>query len=824
MWQERCQKVLREAGRTGAILHLGNLMELLQVGKGEYQSQGLASFLRPWLARGELLAVAECTPEQLPLIERHDPHLARAFVHLRVEEPGPEKLQAILNRFAQHHGGAPLTADGSDEILRLHRRYATYSANPGRPLRFLRNLLADQPRDKPITAATVTAGFSRETGLPRVLLEESVPLDLAEARQWFAARVIGQAEAVDLVVDLLATVKPVLNRPRKPIASLLFIGPTGVGKTEMAKALAAFLFGNPTRLTRFDMSEYSDPLAVQRLIGGAGTSEGLLTARVREQPFAVILLDEVEKADPQLFDLLLQVLGEGRLTDAAGRLADFCNSVVIMTSNLGAETYLQGQFGFVPGERGSVSSPVARLEARQHFVTEVRKAVRPELFNRIDRIVPFAPLDEETTRLIAQRQLDLVRRRDGIRYRGVTLELDDQLPTWLARIGYDPRYGARPLKRAIERQLLAPLATRMNDYTATTALRVQAGVKGDLVLVQVRARTDSSGQQMTVSGIGQAERDIAESCQALRRALQTLQNCSAFLEVINEIYRLERMARREFYHTDLEELRRLRDVVQAQTDSARAREDEALLELYRDGGSQPGRLEHLRQPLTEAQGRFDQIVMDLYLRQFSQANQVTLSVFSEDAETLVMLAAAYFQTAQSVRSVSLYQFLPAARQGGVAAGVPVRIGDVTYHYLPPAQPGEPLAVRRVTEAALLFEPDRLDRWKGVIGAALEIGGKAVYARYVGEAGLHVLQTPRQTTRALICTSEEGINSHHPPEGIERRGAIGNQQRRRTYRLEAGLLDDERLGSRALPGRTVAESLPAILDDTLWLAARSILEP
>jgi hypothetical protein len=134
-----------------------------------------------------------------------------------------------------------------------------------------------------------------------------------------------------------------------------------------------------------------------------------------------------------------------------------------------------------------------------------------------------------------------------------------------------------------------------------------------------------------------------------------------------------------------------------------------------------------------------------------------------------------------------------------------------------------LTARKVAETAGLFDPDRPDRWKGVIGAALEIGGKAAYARFVSEAGQHVIQTARQTTRALICTSEGSITSHRPPEGIERRGAIGNQPRRRTYRLEVGQFDDERLGSRALPGRTVAEALPAILDDTLWLAARTLIE-
>ena len=535
MWQERCEKLWREASRIQAVLHLGNLMELLEVGKSEHQSQGLAAFLRPWLSRGDLLAVVECTPEQLPLIERQDPTSFAPSRRCAWRNPRSADWKASLIASHESRAARTLLPDGLAEVIRLHRRYATYSANPGRPVRFLRNLLTDQPRDKPIDGRTVTEAFARETGLPLVLLEDSVRLDLDDARRWFSTRVIGQGEAVELVVDLLATVKAALNRPRKPIASLLFIGPTGVGKTETAKALAAFLFGSAQRLTRFDMSEYSDPLAVQRLVGGLSGTEGVLTAKVREQPFSVILLDEVEKAHPQLFDLLLQVLGEGRLTDAGGRLADFCNSVVIMTSNLGAESYLQGDFGLLP------SGP-SRQRARDHFVREVQAAVRPELFNRIDRIVPFAPLDEETTRLIASRELDLLRQRDGIRYRGVLLELASELPTWLAGKGHDIRYGARPLKRAIERQLLAPLATQMNDYTADTALRVQVKVRDDEVRVQVRARTEDGGQQAAVGGLAADDVQIAERCLSFRRGMQQLNACSAALEVANEIYRQERTA------------------------------------------------------------------------------------------------------------------------------------------------------------------------------------------------------------------------------------------------------------------------------------------
>lgn len=272
----------------------------------------------------------------------------------------------------------------------MHRRYATYSAYPGRPLRFLKNLLEDRS-GKTITADDVTARFSEETGLPLFLLNDAVKLDLEDTQRWFGSQVIGQPEAVALIIDLLATVKAGLTRAGRPIASLMFIGPTGVGKTEMAKSLAEFLFQNRERMIRFDMSEYADPIAVNRLIGGIWGAAGLLTSKVREQPFVVLLLDEFEKAHPSFFDLLLQVLGEGRLTDSSGRLADFTNAVVIMTSNLGAETFKRSALGFRDGAS-------ATSAARAHFLKEVRAFVRPEFFNRIDRIVPFAPLDEATRR------------------------------------------------------------------------------------------------------------------------------------------------------------------------------------------------------------------------------------------------------------------------------------------------------------------------------------------------------------------------------------------------------------------------------------------
>lgn len=453
MWQERCQGLCRETSKTGAIVHLGSLMELMEVGKCEGNSMGVAAFLRPYLVRGALLAVAECTPEQLAVAERLFPQVVQAFEIVRVLEPDTTTSRQILNHFAlqfprpvvrdaEGHESAVelIDASGLTAIERLHRRYATYSAFPGRPLRFLKNLLRDRfdaiqlrasfaaADEIPLVGlgeADVIRAFSLETGLPTFLLDDAIPFDPAQAQQSFARRIVGQRPAVNNVLTLLSTIKAGMARPGRPLASLLFIGPTGVGKTELARTLAEYLFGDEDRMTRLDMSEFSDPIAAQRLIGGALSDEGVLTARIREQPFSVLLLDEFEKADSLVFDLMLQVLGEGRLTDAGGRLADFTNAVIIMTSNLGAEVYQRGSAGFAPTRTG----------VADHFLEAVRQFFRPELFNRFDCVVPFEPLGPDVLRSIAELQVQHLRGRDGLLFRDRGWEMEPAVLDHLARLG-----------------------------------------------------------------------------------------------------------------------------------------------------------------------------------------------------------------------------------------------------------------------------------------------------------------------------------------------------------------------------------------------------
>lgn len=807
MWQERCTDLVRECARKRAVLHLGSLVELMEVGKSEYNQTGLAGFLRPAIARGELLCIAECTPEQLPMIEREDPQLVDAFRQLQVEEPDARRGRIILERYA-NDGRKDVRAvipAATDAIDRLHRRYATYSAFPGRPLRFLENMRRDGDRKVPATADDVLAAFTRETGLPRVLLDPNVPLDVKQTRDWFAQRVIGQTEAVDLIVDLLATVKAGLTRPNRPIASLLFIGPTGVGKTEMAKALAEFLFGSKDRLTRFDMSEYADPNAVSRLAGSAFGGEGLLTAKVRAQPFCVLLLDEFEKAHPVLFDLLLQMLGEARLTDAGGRLADFRNAVIILTSNLGAESFKAGHPGFRKSDRDAA-------EAKQHFVREVERFLRPEMFNRLDRLVPFAPLDAPTIQHIARREWDKVLVRDGIHFRGVQVTAADGVVPHLAEAGFDPRYGARPLKRAIERELLAPVAHQMNRYSAELALDVTVGLADGGLAATVKPR-QVGGKSVSAVQLTGTEAERTRGVIRLRRLHQLLEKSSAVRDLENELYQLEQIERHvvlkqlkqkpvtSWEQTQLARLGRLREVgteIRRQRTEASALEDAALVAFQQQSP--------LDLALAARQAKlaadWDALLLLIYRRGKPDTSGLTLGVFSEDKDRLFAQAESYAIIARGRGlAATAVQYLVATQTDPKpfkSPDPPKEEGEVVREwqkdYLVELRKREPLKI--ILRREPLDVPFGRDALKeSAVGVGLNLAGPEAVLRFVAEAGLHQFQVPSNKDGSnpdVLVEAESGkLEDYLPPERIERRGGIGAQPPRRVYALEKQRIVDPR---------------------------------
>jgi ATP-dependent Clp protease ATP-binding subunit ClpB len=326
-------------------------------------------------------------------------------------------------------------------------------------------LLQDKVTDEEIAEVV-----SRWTGIPVSKMLEGERDKLLRMEQVLHTRVVGQEEAIRVVSDAVRRSRAGLSDPNRPSGSFLFLGPTGVGKTELTKALADFLFDSSDAMVRIDMSEFMEKHSVARLIGAppgyVGYEEGgYLTEAVRRRPYSVILLDEVEKAHPDVFNILLQVLDDGRLTDGQGRTVDFRNTVIVMTSNLGSH-----QIQEMSGD----DSPEAYIQMKAAVMGVVQAHFRPEFINRLDDIVVFHPLDKQQIKQIARIQMRGLEKRLG--ERGLKLEVADSAFDLLGNVGFDPVYGARPLKRAIQQQLENPLASRIlgGEFASGDTIHVEA--------------------------------------------------------------------------------------------------------------------------------------------------------------------------------------------------------------------------------------------------------------------------------------------------------------------------------------------------------------
>jgi ATP-dependent Clp protease ATP-binding subunit ClpC len=375
--------------------------------------------------------------------------LRRLFKPLLVKEMSDEVARDVIRQVAAA-SGVEVDAHVLDRLHDLAELFLPGVAQPGRSVGLLRRVIDRHTDDgSPVLAREVLDALSQTSGIPTDFLDDDVPLDLEALRRFFEERVMGQPTAVSTVCDLLTLVKAGLNDPGKPLGVFLFVGPTGVGKTELAKALAAYLFGSEDRLLRFDMSEFASYDAYQRLLG-TSQADGLLTGAVRQQPFSLVLLDEIEKSHTNVFDLCLQIFDAGRLTDHKGRTVNFKQTIVILTSNVGAADATVGRVGF-----NEDSNEAAEREA---LLSALRRFFRPEFLNRLDRVVHFRSLSAATTRKIAEKEVRRVAQRAGLRRRGLSIDVDPSALGLLVREGHSPTYGARPLKRTVERLLLQPLA------------------------------------------------------------------------------------------------------------------------------------------------------------------------------------------------------------------------------------------------------------------------------------------------------------------------------------------------------------------------------
>ena len=509
-FEERLKAILDEVKRAGGeiVLFIDEIHTVVGAG-GAQGAIDASQMMKPALARGELQVVGATTPDEYRKHIESDAALERRFSPVFVEEPDVDTairmLQALRPKYEEHHG-VRVTDEALDAAARLSQRYITGRHLPDKAIDLMDEAAAklriaarkEARAEMVVTAERIAEQVATRTGIPVARLVEGEAERLLHLEERLHQRIVGQDRAIESLADAIRRARAGLKDPKRPIGSFIFLGPTGVGKTELAKALTAFLFDDEENMVRIDMSEYQEKHTVSRLIGAPpgyiGYGEGgQLTEPVRRRPFRVVLFDEIEKAHPEVFNVLLQVLDDGRLTDAQGRTVDFRNTVIIMTSNLGTEGVAREAIGF---RRGDTTSE-ERERLRATVEDALKRAFRPEFLNRIDDIIVFDPLTaDDLTKIVGLVTAEVTQRVADM---GVTVELTDAARQWLAREGFHRVYGARPLRRAVERHLENPLARRIlsGEFPKGAHVRVDAGADG--LTFEATGRPEPAAAEITGS-------------------------------------------------------------------------------------------------------------------------------------------------------------------------------------------------------------------------------------------------------------------------------------------------------------------------------------
>lgn len=526
-WQEKLGQLMSLWGsHPEVILYIDALPSTLAAGATMDDPFDMAQFLLGQLQSSDNRLITEGRSDAVAGFLSAYPEFKHILMEVKVTEPDIQAVHDIVHASTEdihRKEGVRIRPEASEHAIDLTRRFALAEALPGKAIDLLLEalaLLTAEPSDALVLSVdNVIARFAEKTGLPRILLTDDEPYDEAEVRSWFGHHVLGQEQAVDTVVQTLSLLRTRLNDPRRPMGVFLFIGPTGVGKTELARALSTFFFGSEDLIVRFNMADYVQDWHVGTLFGNPhGFDEearrGQFTMRLQDKAFSVILLDEFEKAHPEVFLRFFQLFDEGILINGTSEVVNLRNAIFILTSNFGARILSAPRLGFGP----SVS-----LEDHEHQIREeLVRFFSPELVNRIDSISFFKPLTPSVLREIAYRRVQEILQREGIQRRGLEVEIENSVIEWVVQHGYSERYGARYLSRQIEKAITYPLAQQLirNQPPHGASLRLfmrEGRIASALELPDLSPDGASSDGQDSLSAA-----EIRASLPALRRDVDAL--------------------------------------------------------------------------------------------------------------------------------------------------------------------------------------------------------------------------------------------------------------------------------------------------------------
>ncbi|MFH1700170.1 MAG: AAA family ATPase [Candidatus Zixiibacteriota bacterium] len=535
-WQERLEELCNLGGNDKKILlYFEDITNIFGAGISSNDKSSFSDFLIPRIEQGKITIIGEMTQEQSRKIFWEEPRFQRLITEVTVDEPTENKLPDILKNASQNIIGrrkVDFKQGCFTEAIELSGAFIPYKAFPGKAIDIISKAVelskgSSNKGNIQITPDDITLAFCELTGIPDLIVDQKQKILPEKIMSFFNERVLGQEDAMGSIIEAVISFKARLCDENKPIRSFLFVGPTGVGKTESSKVLADYLFGSPSRIIRLNMSEYNERDAVSKLIGSHYEDAkkcSRFIEEIRDNPFSVVLFDEIEKAHHDIHNLLLQLLDEGILLDGEGKPAYFKSCIIIMTSNIGAMNYSSQKIGF-----GS-DTKVDLTELNKAVLKEVRGFFSPEIYNRFDGVICFRPLSKDVLSIIINREIGKVLERKGIKTGKFSIDIDPTVKDYIIEIGYDPKYGARHIKRAVEKAIAVPLASLLvseelpDDCQIRINMRRNKPVAELLHLIEEKPVTDLEMKELSSSDIKVPDRGLKKIAASLEGRIHLLKS------------------------------------------------------------------------------------------------------------------------------------------------------------------------------------------------------------------------------------------------------------------------------------------------------------